>query len=58
MPELVCLCTECGLTHEAGKCDGRPNLSGYPLEFQISLAARESESEETSLEEPGYGHGV
>ncbi len=54
-------CFDCGLDHSDGSpCLGRANLTGYPPEaLEVSIKADPKEEElPTSLEEPGYGHGV
>ena len=54
--QVVNICPDCGRKHNPGECDGRPNLSGYPVEFEASGQVVKIEAKEP--EEPGYGHGV
>ncbi len=54
MKEQQARCLDCGQRHsEEDPCPGRPNLTGYPLEFETQIPHAGVGDEEL-----GYGHGV
>lgn len=63
--ETLKLCPQCGTNHLDGVCPGRPNLTGYPVEFETSLetvtkAISRGEVADIEGYPPGCGsgHGV